>query len=42
MFGLQSIEAPAVKHVSMQRTHTIIVLFGDDDCCDLEWFEFFI
>ncbi len=36
---MQLLEAPAVKHVSMAE-HTIILMFGDHDTCEMAWFEF--
>ena len=37
----QLFESPSEKRVDT-RPHTIILMFEDPDCCELEWFEFFV
>ena len=38
---VQCIEASAIKQVD-ERKHTLVLHFGSDDCCEVEWMEFFL
>lgn len=37
----QLVECRAERHVDL-HPHTIILKFSDPDCCEMEWFEFFV
>lgn len=37
----QELEAAGLRHLDLQP-HDILLMFGDDDCCDIQWFEFFV